>query len=98
MLQPCCNTRAILVLICRPPFDNFPPNLPLLNQSIAIIKLTKSTRFGIIIATIKQMLQNISGDCVRINIMVGEQGITHGAPYWSFKYSSYTDIKVHLII
>ena len=42
------------------------------------------------VATIKQMLQNISGDCVRINIMVGEQG--------SSKASSYTDIKVHLII
>ena len=30
--------------------------------------------------------------------MVGEQGITHEVPYWSFKYSSYTDIKVHLVI
>ena len=29
--------------------------------------------------------------------MVGEQGITHGAPYWNFKYSSYTDIKVPLV-
>ena len=45
---------------------------------------------AIMVATIKQMLQNISGDCVRINIMVGEQG--------SSKASSYTDIKVHLII
>ena len=30
--------------------------------------------------------------------MVGEQGITHEVPYWDLKYSSYTDIKVHLII
>jgi hypothetical protein len=49
------------------------------------------------IATIKEMFQSIE-DCVRINIMVGEQGITHEVPYWDFKYSSYTDIKVHLIL
>jgi hypothetical protein len=48
------------------------------------------TILAIMVATIKQMLRNISGDCVRINIMVGEQG--------SSKASSYTDIKVHLII
>ena len=58
------------------------------NNKINILTLTKHNLFVIIVATIKQMLSYISGDCVRINIMVGEQGSRHT--------SSHTDIKVHL--